>query len=591
MAFWAYGSVELLALAVFSLFLLRYYTSDTVRWGYWVVIVVSWYLGFVGTLLLPMDVGQSQTGGEATDAMMSLWAFTYWVTFILSWVVLPVLQEFYASGEFGWQNRLKYSLKSNLKFYLVVGLLIVILIIWMAASESWTLSHVLGFLIMCANTWGIILTVFMLGYGLVEVPRLLWDKSEPSAMLLRLEFRAPDLDAQLFEARCAVDDIIADVKKLQRELPTDGPLRSAIESINRGLPDNQESTGGGSTSVNPAEFGDKELAALHRRLIYDRARLKRCQFRWDRMLQSAAEMEMIISKTTPVTATTKSKLEWWWKLKAAPIAYKVFAVGAAVMSIVVLWCELAITFGTDTHLSLYGVFVTAAGGEFLKQLLCIIPLAYMSACLYLPLFRLKLFDSMEMVGNRQTDTYSLCFNASYLCRLQFVLAYNFLRVLNLDHDTTAFSQGIGAQITLVPLMGHDFNTYVPILMIVLCLCTFFNVYSKLMRAVGVEAAGKPQKGNEEHEEILAEGRKLVRRGVTRNARDAEAGHGGGRSGGRGPSASDRSGGGAHAGAREGKLSRSYTPPQPSPTRGSSGGGTGGFTLPGKKKKGGYSQLK
>lgn len=49
------------------------------------------YLGFFGTLLLPLDVEETLDGGDVTP-LVSLWEFVYWSTFVLSWVILPVLQ-------------------------------------------------------------------------------------------------------------------------------------------------------------------------------------------------------------------------------------------------------------------------------------------------------------------------------------------------------------------------------------------------------------------------------------------------------------------------------------------------------------------
>ena len=48
------------------------------------------YLGFFGTLLLPVDVEET-IEQDAHDLFEDLWMFVYWSTFILSWIVLPVL--------------------------------------------------------------------------------------------------------------------------------------------------------------------------------------------------------------------------------------------------------------------------------------------------------------------------------------------------------------------------------------------------------------------------------------------------------------------------------------------------------------------
>lgn len=100
-----------------------------------------------------------------------------------------LLQEFYASGEFSFGARLCKSLKSNIKFYIVVVGLLAVFIIWMMISKSWGFNKLFGFMIACANTYGMLLIVLMLGYGLVEVPRMFWHLSLPKERLVRLEFQ------------------------------------------------------------------------------------------------------------------------------------------------------------------------------------------------------------------------------------------------------------------------------------------------------------------------------------------------------------------------------------------------------------------
>jgi hypothetical protein len=40
-----------------------------------------------------------------------------------------------------------------------------------------------------SNTWGLTLLVFMLGYGLVEVPTELWNSSKPGFKLTQAYFK------------------------------------------------------------------------------------------------------------------------------------------------------------------------------------------------------------------------------------------------------------------------------------------------------------------------------------------------------------------------------------------------------------------
>ena len=153
------------------------------------------------------------------------------------------------------------------------------------------------------------------------------------------------------------------------------------------------------------------------------------------------------------------------------------AIALGIMSILVLWCEFAIPLPWD--LSLFGLMIGSGGASVSQvvcagvhtrelrqctgshwlcaQLLCFVPFAYMSWCMYLALFRVKLLNAISLTAGRLTNAYAcpwpcmlatahadltatwwlsfrytLMFNASYLCRLQFVLAYNYLLMIKTD---------------------------------------------------------------------------------------------------------------------------------------------------------------
>lgn len=255
-------------------------------------------------------------------------------------------------------------------------------------------------------------------------------------------------------------------------------------------------------------------------------------------------------------------MSWW--------AYKVIAVLAAIMSILVLWCEMAIPLPID--LSVFGLVVENAGTTFGKQVrrsqqphthtrahaprailtqpcpgtthngnqfFCMLFFMYMCLCMYLALFHVKWFKAITLTPNHYSHAYALCFNASYLCRLQFVLAYNYLLALDLGDRPSAFHRSVGAHMDLVPIFGKDMMNFVPIFLIVKCrtsprshlvgpmltvcvcmfyalqifaACTFFRVVGKVLKKIGIEGFDTYRRGNAEHEEKVLEGRKFIRTG-------------------------------------------------------------------------------
>jgi hypothetical protein len=110
---------------------------------------------------------------------------------------------------------------------------------------------------------------------------------------------------------------------------------------------------------------------------------------------------------------------------------------------------------------------------------------------------------------RQTDAYSLCFNAAFMCRLQFAISYNFLQMTTMGVQTD-FEKSVGKNMMLIP----GINQYVPVIIGVFALLTLFDAFERTLRLFGIDQKGEPRKGNVEDEEKIEEGRSLVSRGAS-----------------------------------------------------------------------------
>jgi hypothetical protein len=92
----------------------------------------------------------------------------------------------------------------------------------------------------------------------------------------------------------------------------------------------------------------------------------------------------------------------------------------------------------------------------------------------------------KLAGPQLSPHSSLVFNAQYFSRLQFSLGFNFLMTVHLSQsDKTAFS-GLLQNITIVPLFGTSFTVYSPVIMILVALTTFVNLYSRALRLFGFD---------------------------------------------------------------------------------------------------------
>ena len=57
-----------------------------------------------------------------------------------------------------------------------------------------------------ANAWGFFLVICLLGYGLVNVPRLVWTRADYDGMLARLEAKASRVHDKMTDAMVTLSD-------------------------------------------------------------------------------------------------------------------------------------------------------------------------------------------------------------------------------------------------------------------------------------------------------------------------------------------------------------------------------------------------
>jgi hypothetical protein len=105
----------------------------------------------------------------------------------------------------------------------------------------------------------------------------------------------------------------------------------------------------------------------------------------------------------------------------------------------------------------------------------------------------------------QTDAYSLLFNASYLCRLQFSMGLNFINVMHLSGQGGTHTAFEAMQVSfrrvkvhsVYPLtlnqngmsvagsVGSNLNNFLPLVILFTFLAAYFRVYARISRKLGI----------------------------------------------------------------------------------------------------------
>lgn len=533
----------------------------------------SWFMGIAGVLvLLPTDlVGEFY--GVGLDFITWTWKIVYWVTFLLAWIICPVAMEYHTAGHFTFKSRLWEAIKSNLKTYLIIGVVLVI------AGAGLVLTRGLSpaFVVAAVNFYGMFLIVVMLGYGLVEVPMQIWRAADPVQALQSQEFRAGGVQTRMIDAEDQVDEAVEEIVAFRRRLArgTDEELITLTDQVlalaprrEGSLPgvaassmNRQASAGGGrgaaatsSASDGSGKLDVDTLAKLHQKLKRALVAAERARWDWDDLLERTQYLEKLlhdrrridpthaavvlesVTAEEPPTADEEEDeaaiiVETPWKrirrkcrqctdacrVRGYTHFYRIASLLLWCASLVMLWCAIISPF--SIHLSLFGKMIHDAETMVMVFLFSFFPLLYISACVYTALFKFKYLDALALHSNRQTDAYNLLYNASYMGRLQFSLGVVYFQMLYpQDSQETAFRRLVGDMDT-VPFLGSNFNQFSPFFIIFFSLASFFNCGDRLLDFLGISTHRRPRRGNREHEERIEEGRRLIAAARQRRERE------------------------------------------------------------------------
>jgi hypothetical protein len=197
------------------------------------VTFVGWLTSLSVVALVPIDVYASLARREP-GSLDVLWSISYWSTQVLTWAVIPVLQGYAVSGAFSVGGRLWHSLKRLWVFYLVIGALAAAGVLGALAAGSLTLATLPALVFTLSNAYGLIVLVALLGYGLVEIPRIFWRRSWPETRLKWHYHRVGRAADRLTDASDELERVLAIVLATSQQVPrADAKLRAYMDYIIR----------------------------------------------------------------------------------------------------------------------------------------------------------------------------------------------------------------------------------------------------------------------------------------------------------------------------------------------------------------------
>lgn len=481
-----------------------------------VPVFLSIALPISAILLVPIDLSSSvQTEDLSAKgiwlperAVLVLWRIIYWLTFVLTWLVLPLLGEYMDSGYRDPKKRMIYSLHSNGRYQLMVMGSGVAGLIYITLSYGFDFTAIKGLVMALAYVWGLMLAIYLMGHGLVAVPRSLIRKASVAGRLRIIQSRAVRVHERLEDAIISFEDLDGQISQLkQRKSGTAQEFADWIDDLAEMAatvpPRLTLATPGlDSRSTIPAVITERYLADLTRRLERSRHQRARYVEEWDRVVSNAADLQAILdaqstkqlqfpnTKRTsllPAMLTLTPVMRFYLHAYLLTSMRLVLGSVLACASVAIVWSEI-IRFPLP-HLSAVSLTVihhpkmddyrVGFGG----QLIAAFWICYMCTCALSSVTDVPVWNQRALV-RRNTYPESACWYAGLIARLTVPLAYNFLTFLPQHiQERTTFHQFLGKLINLTPL-GTWFDYLFPIFILVPVCATLFNLYGKVKRTLG-----------------------------------------------------------------------------------------------------------
>ncbi|KAI2637429.1 LMBR1-like membrane protein-domain-containing protein [Xylaria nigripes] len=513
-----FACIALAVLSVAVLLILRRYLTLRITPAYLTVpVFFGLWLPASIILLVPIDLA-SNAGPEEDNirgiwlpdrALLVSWRISYWLTFVLTWFIFPIFAEYSDAGYRDPKDRLIYSLHQNAQYYATVLGLGILGLTYFFISYGASFTSVKGLIMALAYCWGLALAIYLMGHGLVAIPRNLIRSSSTSWQLRRLQSRAPKLYETMEDATLNLEDLefqVAELRKRKTGSVRDfqdwieelSDMCGIAETRSRGaIP--RENDG----RIVPTVVTEKYLADLTRQLVRAKHAKSRYVDEWSRLLRDASRAQAILDSSASkrlefAVASGSTSIQerltvltphTRYLLHRQIIPYLRILSGGflALASIGITWSELVK--GAFPSLSVIRFTVvhhwTGDSGRvgFAGQLMAAFWIFYMCAAAMHTVSEVKVWRGRALV-RRNTAHESAFWYAGQVARLSVPLSYNFITLLSPKiYKKTVFYTLLGQYVDLTPL-GDWFDSLFPILILLPVLAALFGLYGKVKRFFG-----------------------------------------------------------------------------------------------------------
>ncbi|CAD6499372.1 BgTH12-03488 [Blumeria graminis f. sp. triticale] len=514
-------SFLLLVISGLVLVLLRYFLPLR-RTPFYLLIPIFLALALPASiiLLVPIDLASNARDPELgihrgillpTGILLTSWRILYWETFFLTWFILPILAEYADAGYRDIKARLFWSLKRSLGYQATLLASGLILMIYLFVHSGVSPNTFKAILMATAYFWGLTFAIYLMGHGLVSIPRRFFQNANLRKSLDRLYIHTAHTYENLTDAIHHFECLEAQIVELRRRKSSLGlELQDWIDELSddietpRVMPPFILRQNSSPDIYVPRVITEHYLADLSRKISRARHSKARYQHEWDRTEKkacttrntlegfSAGKIQTGQLSTRDISTWQKYSLltprtRFYFRCYLLPNMNRLLGILFSLASFFIVWSELIKPI--NPHFSIIALTIihhpNNENGEIglAGQIIAAGWILYMCFAALISLTEVKVWRGRALV-RRNTHGESAMWYSYQVAKLSVPLAFNFLTFLDPDiYKRTVFYGFLGNLINLTPLSSW-FDTLWPVFILFPVCATLFGLYGKLYDCIG-----------------------------------------------------------------------------------------------------------
>ena len=530
--------IILLALLLVLCIVLYYYFIK--KGGFFLVSVITitvWFLNASLTVIFPYDYAISKSWHDlnSTNASSSdynatvvnttmlhleeqqrivyyLYTFIYWIIFIISWIILPVLKEYEKRGELTVHERFRAAVKSNIMFYVYVIIAVVVILvvffIFIFAGKIRFTTHFNGknlymTVIDCSNLYGLLFIIVLMGYSFVKGPKKIYGHYNIKKRIKYLEYNAERISNNLDKAKqnlkkqglilmATLDNVKYNRDEYENKNNSVIVYEKEMNAILKSLRHKNEYFVNIDNVVNKEkELRTKnDLAKLNTVIRFNQNCIVLFTCRLDEIYEEWYTLQSVVhlqnkaqrddSLLTDFIPKNISKCTQVYYTSLRPIFVIILIVLLVIASSIIVLGECTIVF-ESLNLFIPGLMLHFIKSEVWVYFILLPPILFMFYCCSYGLFRLKIAKDFGIYGNKKTTSFSILFISKFFCTIGFALVVNFGIIIKFPHTVLDTNFGLNFSEDLPFKLVAK---YVPLLIPVICVIMMMNVYEKIVKCLG-----------------------------------------------------------------------------------------------------------